>query len=154
MSDLPKDEMWKIHDSSQHYIDLCNQRQWDQDAKFDKWILTLAAGSFGLSFAFIDKIVVPLPSSSHRGLLLAAWVCFTAVLVLELYSFIISSLTHSDMVREERKNIVLKYQGKAPEYKTRSVFLNNVAVCGYAALSIFVGGVICLFLFIAKNFVG
>jgi hypothetical protein len=152
MSDLTQEEKWKIHDASQHYIDQCGQRQWDQDAKSDKWILTLAAGSFGLSFAFIDKIV-PLSSSSYRALLVSAWACFAAVLVIELCGFMISSFIHSAMANEERKNIPFKYEGKIPDYKDRSVFFNSVAVCGYVSLMSFIGGVICLLVFIAKNFV-
>jgi hypothetical protein len=152
MADLTQEEKWKIYDTSQHYIDQCNQRQWDQDAKSDKWILTLASGSFGLSFIFIDKIV-PLSSSSYRALLLAAWACFAAVLVLELAGFAISSFIHSSMANEERKNISLKYLGKTPEYKDRTIFFNGVAICGYISMLSFVGGVICLLLFIARNFV-
>jgi hypothetical protein len=156
MSDLTYEERWKIHDASQHYIDECNQRQWEQDAKSDKWILTLASGSFGLSFAFIDKIV-PLASSSYRGLLLAAWGCFAAVLVIELCGFMISSFIHSSMADEERRNLSLKYQGKTPaktpEYKDRAIFFNSVSICGYISMLSFVGGVVCLLLFIAGNFV-
>jgi hypothetical protein len=150
MADLSRDELWKIHDASQRYIDQCNQRQWDQDAKSDKWLLTLSGGSFGLSFAFVDKIV-PLPSASCRGLLLAAWACFAAVLVLELAGFMISSFAHSAMAAEERKNVALKYEGKAPDYKGRSVLFNGVALCGHASLLSFMGGLACLLLFVAKN---
>jgi hypothetical protein len=152
MPDLNLEEKWKIYDSSQHYIDECNRRQWDQDAKSDKWILTLASGSFGLSFAFIDKIV-DLSASSCRELLLSAWACFAAVLVIELCGFMISSFIHSSKAREERENISLKYEGKTPDYKDRTVFLNTVAACGYVSMLSFTGGVVCLLLFIAKNFV-
>jgi hypothetical protein len=152
MSDLTQEEKWKIYDSSQHYIDQCNQRQWDQDAKSDKWILTLASSSFGLSFAFIDKIV-PLSSSSYRVLLLAAWACFAAVLAIELCGFMISSFIHSSMAKEERKNITVKYEGKIPEYKDRTIFFNSVSICGYVSMLSFVGGIVCLLLFIAKNFI-
>jgi hypothetical protein len=152
MSNVSQEEKWKIREAGQHYIDQCNQRQWDQDAKFDKWLLTLASGSFGLSFAFIDRIV-PLSESSCRALLLAAWACFAAVLVLQLAGFIISSLVHSAMADEERENIELRYEGQTAENKDRSIFFNSVAVCGHASLLSFIGGVVYLLLFIARNFV-
>ncbi|MDR0403493.1 MAG: hypothetical protein LBH35_07910 [Treponema sp.] len=152
MADLSQKEKWRIYEASQHYIDQCNQRQRDQDAKSDKWILTLAAGSFGLSFAFIDKIV-PLSSSSYRELLIAAWACFAAVLILELAGFAVSSFIHSSMANAERKNILLKYQGETPENKDRTIFFNGVAVCGHISMLSFAGGVVCLLLFIAKNFI-
>jgi hypothetical protein len=56
------------------------------------------------------------------------------------------------MANEERNNVSLKYQGKTPEYKNRSVFSNSMAICGYASLVSFIGGVVCLLVFIAKNF--
>lgn len=152
MTDLSQEEKWKIYDASQHYIDQCNQRQWDQDAKSDKWILTLASSSFGLSFAFIDKIV-PLSSSSYRELLLSAWACFAMVLILELCGFMISSFLHSSLANEERKNISLKYRGEIPENKDRTIFFNSVSICGYISMLSFIGGIICLLLFIARNFV-
>jgi hypothetical protein len=90
MSDLTREEKWKIYEAGRHYIDQCNERQWDQDAKDDKWLLSLASGSFGLSFAFIGN-VVPLPRSCYRELLITAWACFAAVFVLELCGFMVSS---------------------------------------------------------------
>jgi hypothetical protein len=152
MSDLSREEKWKIYEAGRHYIDQCNQRQWDQDAKSDRWILSLAGSSFGLSFAFIDKIV-PLQSSSYRWLLLTAWICFAAVLVFELCGFMVSSFVHSAMAREEWNNLALKYRGETPENKDRSIALNGVSLCGYVSLASFIGGTVCLLLFIGKNFV-
>jgi hypothetical protein len=95
---------------------------------------------------------VPLSASSSRALLIAAWTCFAAVLVIELCGFMISSFIHSSMAKEERKNINLKYQGKIPEYKDQTVFFNSVSLCGYVSMLSFAGGIVCLLLFIAKNF--
>jgi hypothetical protein len=151
MSDLSRDDQWKIYETSQHYIDLCSQRQWDQDEKSDKRLITLAAGSFGLSFAFIDTLV-SLDTAVYKPLLIGAWACFAMALIMELCGFMLSSFTHSVMANEERDNVSLKYQGKPPEYKNRSVFSNSMAICGYASLVSFIGGVVCLLVFIAKNF--
>lgn len=81
---------WKLYEASTKRIDMLNQRQADEDDKIAKWLMTFAAGSFGLSFAFIDKIV-PIEYAHHIPLLIAAWSCFISVLVLGLIAFLISS---------------------------------------------------------------
>jgi len=141
---------WKLHEASVQRIDMLNKRQGEEDDKEDKWMMSLAAGSFGLSFAFIDKIV-PIQSAKHIPFLLAAWSCFIAVLVIGLIGFIVSSLGHTILAEEESKNLPLKYQGKEPEYRKRSIFFDPNAVLGYASILLFIGGSLCLILFIAKN---
>jgi hypothetical protein len=141
---------WKLHKAATHRIDILNQRQAEEDDKTDKWMMTLASGSFGLSFAFINRIV-PVQSAGHIGLLIAAWSCFLSVLVLELVAFMVSSFAHSVMAIREGENLKLKYEGIEPEDKGRSIFLGANALLGYATILLFLGGSICLILFIAKN---
>jgi hypothetical protein len=47
----------KIYDDQMCLWEAFNQTSSEMDARFDKALFTIAAGSFGLSFAFIDKIV-------------------------------------------------------------------------------------------------
>ena len=145
-----KKRNWILYEASTKRIDILNQRQADEDDKIAKWLMTFAAGSFGLSFAFIDKIV-PINNANHIPLLIAAWSCFILVLVLGLISSFISSFIHSVMADEEAKNLPFKYEGIEPEYKKRSIFFGTVAVFGYMSILSFIGGAICLILFVAKN---
>jgi hypothetical protein len=141
---------WKLYEAANHRIDILTQRQAEEDDKTDKWIMTLASGSFGLSFAFINQIV-PVQSAGHIGLLIAAWSCFLSILVLELVAFLVSSFTHSVLAKREAEDLKLKYEGIEPENKGVSIFFNANALLGYATILLFLGGSICLILFIAKN---
>ncbi|MDR0656338.1 MAG: hypothetical protein LBG22_08500 [Treponema sp.] len=150
MSKLTREEKWKMYEAGGRFIETLNQRQGEEDDKIDKWMMTLASGSFGLSFAFINQIV-PIKEASHISFLIAAWSCFLAVLILEIISFTVSSFCHSIMAKEEADALRLRYQGIETEYKNRSIFSGANALLGYASILLFIGGSICLILFIAKN---
>ena len=62
-------------------------RQASQDA-YDKALLSLSGGALGLSMAFLDKIAAEEAVSSQC--LLAAWVLWTASLLLVLFSHFFS----------------------------------------------------------------
>jgi hypothetical protein len=150
MSDETANSQWKLYEASSRRIDTLNKRQGEEDDKIDKWMMALASGSFGLSFAFINQIV-PVNQAAHIALLIAAWSCFLAVLVLGIVGFMVSSFAHSILAKEEAQMLALKYEGREPEYKNRSIFFGANAVLGYASILLFIGGSICLILFIAKN---
>ena len=141
---------WKLYEASRSRIDALNRRQNEQDGKLDRWMMTMAAGSFGLSFAFIDGIV-DVKNAVHTEILIAGWSCFLAVLVAGVIGFMASSFLHSLLAKEEAEALSLKYKEIEPEYKNRSVFFGANAVLGYLQILLFIGGSICLFLFIAKN---
>jgi hypothetical protein len=141
---------WKLYEANERYTDKLIETQQKTDGLADKWLITLSAGSFGLSFAFIDSLV-PLQSATHKPLLIAAWSCFALVLVLELVGFAVSSLRFTLMVAEADRGLALKYEGKEPEYKRRSIYFDPNSVIMYAVLLILSGGFICLLTFIARN---
>jgi hypothetical protein len=141
---------WKLYEANEHYTDKLIETQQRTDSFADKWLLTLAAGSFGLSFVFIDRLV-PLESAVDKPLLIAAWSCFAAVLILELVGFAVSSLRFTLMVDEADRGLALKYEGKDPEYKRRSIFFDLNRVLMFTVLFIFLGGLVCLLFFVARN---
>ncbi|MCL2138815.1 MAG: hypothetical protein FWH41_04715 [Treponema sp.] len=147
---LQNDYNWKLFDGSKERIGMLNRRQYETDMAASKWLMSIAAGSFGLSFAFIEKFVA-VAEAVHVPLLIAAWSCFIAVIVLEITSMAASSFLHTALAEEEAKMLLLKYEGKQTEYKRRSIFFNIIAALGYASLLLFAGGSICLLTFIGKN---
>lgn len=147
---LKEERNWKLYEASYKQYDMLSKRQWEQDASCDKWTMTVAAGSFGVSFAFIDKIV-DIKNAAFIGVLIGGWSCFLAILTLGFIGFTISSLIHSLMAKEEVEALDLKYKGIDPEYKNRSIFFGINSVLGYLQILLFIGGSICLFLFIGKN---
>ena len=114
---------WKLYNASTSKIDILNRRQSEEYNKLDKWIMTIAAGSFGLSFALINQIV-PVGMANHILLLIVACACFLSVLVLGLIGFMASGLSHTVLAEEEAKALPLMYEGREPEYKKRSIFFN------------------------------
>jgi hypothetical protein len=146
----PEERNWKLYEASSSRIDTFTKAGQEEDDKRDKWTMMLASGSFGLSFAFINQIV-PLKEASYLPLLLSAWACFLAVLVIGLVGFLISGLLHTCLAEEESKNLQLRYEGKKPIYKNRSIAFDTNAALGYLSLLCFVGGSICLIIFIGKN---
>jgi hypothetical protein len=150
MKDENDERLWKLYEASSRRIDTLNRRQGEEDDKIDKWVMTLASGSFGLSFAFINQIV-PVQHAVHIPLLITAWSCFLGVLVLGIIGFMASSFAHSVLAKEEAEMLAHKYKGVEAEYKGRSIFGGANAVLGYASIMSFMVGSVCLILFIAKN---
>jgi hypothetical protein len=144
------DHNWKLYEANERYTDKLIKTQQETDNFFDKWMMALAAGSFALSFAFIGSLV-PLAQAACKPLLIAAWACFVAVLGLELAGFVVSSLRFTMLVAEADRNLLLRYEGKEPEHKRRSIAGDPNGVMTYAALLIFLGGAVCLLLFVALN---
>jgi len=56
---------------------------------FDKAVLTLSAGAFGLSLAYLRQIA-PCPKSGTLVFLKWSWVCFGVCIISTLYSFVTS----------------------------------------------------------------
>jgi hypothetical protein len=141
---------WELYKANERYTDKLIETQWKTGECFDKWVMSLSAGSFGLSFTFISSLV-PLENAVYKPLLLAAWACFALALVIQLAGFIVSILHYTLIVAESDRNLPLKYEGKKPENKYRSIYFDPNRVMMYAALFIFLGGLSCLLVFVALN---
>jgi len=144
------DRNWKYYDATIRRVELLEQRQSNEDAMTEKWLMTVASGSFGLSFAFIDQIV-KIENASHFEFLVTSWSCFILVIILGITGFIVSSFCHSSLVKEENGNLSLIYAGKKPKYKKRSLFFSPNAVLQYISVLLLVLGLVFIMLFIAKN---
>ncbi|MDR2313452.1 MAG: hypothetical protein LBE02_02850 [Spirochaetaceae bacterium] len=111
-----QEEKWKLYEANERCTNKLIETQQKTDAFADKWLITLAAGSFGLSFIFIESLV-PLEKAVSKPLLIAAWGCFAVVLALQLAGFIISSIRFTLLAAEADKGLLLMYEGKEPDYK-------------------------------------
>jgi len=140
----------KLHEVSTNYINILNQRQYDEDTKIEKWIMTIASGSFGISFAFIGQII-ELKTASHIEYLVASWICFLITIFAGIINFIISSFTHTLLAEKEIKDLTLRYDGIEPKYKKKKVFLSLGAIIQYFLIILLISGSVLLLLFIIKN---
>ena len=145
-----REHNWKLYEASRRLWNTYNERQLDQNRQFDKWAMTVAAGSFGVSFAFIDRLV-DMAAASHVGILIAGWTCFLSILLAGFVGFTASALGHTRLAKEEAEALTLRQEGKQPEYKNRGILWDANAVLTYAQILLFVGGAACLLMFLAKN---
>jgi hypothetical protein len=140
-----------IHEAGLKNWEILNEGQVDQEKHFDKISMTVAAGSFGISFAFIDK-VIPLSVAVYKPVLAAAWACFGVCILLLLVGYRVSSIVFRAMSEEEKRNIENLYEDKPAAYKKRNTFLNVSEICNNLTLLANAGGIICLILFVFLNF--
>jgi hypothetical protein len=118
---------------------------------FDKAILTLAAGSFGLSLAFIKQL---LPSAGPKWsiFLISSWVSFG----LSILSTLISFLTSQSACSEAREILEKKFFNnsniEAENYKRKNKSAVWTKRLNWFSIIAFIIGVFCLAIFIIINF--
>jgi hypothetical protein len=140
-----------IHEAGLKNWEILTEGQVDQERQFDKITMAVAAGSFGISFAFIDK-VIPLSDAVYKPVLAAAWACFGVCILLLLIGYRMSSMVFRAMSEEEKRNIENMYEDKPIAYKKRNTFLNACEICNNLTLLANAGGIVCLILFVFLNF--
>jgi len=116
---------------------------------FDKAILTLAAGAFGLSIAFIEKIV-PSPRAGSAEILVSAWALFGLSLLLTLVSF----LTSQKACARQREILEENYFGQsrsAKQMTLRNIWATCTNVLNIFSIGAFILGVVLLAVFGAIN---
>jgi hypothetical protein len=119
----------------------------DMDARFDKALFTIAAGSFGISFAFIDKFVI-LSNALYPSTLIISWACFACCLIVLVVGHLLSAESYRKQRDEIANNMLLQFDGKTPENKP---LRDIVSPCNYIALISYTGGIVCLLLFVLLN---
>ena len=137
----------KIYDDNMRLWETCNKTSAEMDARFDKVLFTIAAGSFGVSFAFIDKFV-SVNKAQHAPLLVASWACFAACLIVMVIGHLISAETWRKQRDRIAQDMILQYSDKPIESKPMK---DRVSPCNGLALISYAGGIVCLLWFVLKN---
>ncbi len=120
----------------------------EQSRHFDKYILTLAAGTFGLSLLFVERIAPHLKDGTG-WLLIAAWVAFGTSILSTLVSFLLSQESCS----KEIEILDGKYRGDIKdEKKIKNNFVTWTKWLNRVSMILFIVGVIFLITFSALNF--
>ena len=144
---IEEDEIREEHEAYRRRRNFLIDVGREQSRHFDKYILTLAAGTFGLSLLFVERIA-PHPKDGTEWLLIAAWVAFGASILSTLISILLTqeaSLKQIKMLDEQYKKHDLK------EGKTRNVFTTCTRILNWASMFFFITGVIFLIIFAASN---
>lgn len=119
----------------------------EQARQFDKYILTLAAGTFGLSFVFIEKFA---PKPIEVGcLIVTAWCFFGLSILLTLTSFLISQQAHAK--QRQLLSTMYKRQAELGEEERKNVWAGWTTRLNWASMFMFVFGVGFLTIFSAFN---
>ncbi|MDR3147913.1 MAG: hypothetical protein LBU00_06010 [Treponema sp.] len=137
----------KIYEDQMLLWETFNKTSSEMDARFDKTLFAVAAGSFGLSFAFIDTII-SLASANCPGVLVASWACFAVCLIVIVLGHLLSAKAYSKQRDNVARNMALQFADKPAEDKITRDF---VSPCNYIALFAYIGGIICLLTFVALN---
>ncbi|GHT57940.1 hypothetical protein FACS1894109_11180 [Spirochaetia bacterium] len=137
----------KIYDDSMRLWDTFNSTAAEMDARFDKALFTVAAGSFGISFAFIDKIV-PVAKAANPVLIVVSWACFAACLIITVLGHLLSANAYRKHRDNTTKEMYAQIDGVPIETKR---IRNFVSPCNYLAIISYAGGIVCLLLFVLLN---
>jgi hypothetical protein len=137
----------KIYEDNMHQWEIFNNISVSMDARFDKALFTIAAGSFGLSFAFIDNIV-PLASAVSMPVLIASWACFAGCLIVMVLGHLLSAEAYRKQRDGIAKDMTLQFNSE-PVEETNPV--DVISPCNYISLVLYIGGIVCLLLFVLTN---
>ena len=114
------------------------EMQYQNSIFLDKWLLTLSAGVFSLSVAFIKNVVGKQPSSP--ALLMCSWSAFCACIIVTLTSYLLAFPAYDRQI-----TIVEQDKNDKNVYRKPMVWLN------IAAVTVFSIGVISLAIFAFLN---
>ena len=124
--------------------------QQDFDQRSQKFLLTLAAGSFGVSFAFISQIV-KLESAVNLPILVLSWAFFALTIVLAILELKIGSVIQDKLLDDVEKNIERGYKGE-PYINSKKWFVFWPGrILSWASYFTFIAGVVCLLYFVHQN---
>lgn len=112
---------------------------------FDRTIITLSAGAFGLSIAFVSKIV---PEPQLIWLLISAWICFVTTLFITLGSYLYSAFLflrhikscdeyYNDSTPVNRRKLEQLTERGSNFVKALSIFVFIILIVGVTLLIIF-----------------
>lgn len=116
----------------------------ESQGEYDKTVLALSGGAFGISFAFIDAFVEPGPVQA--GWLMAAWVAWGISITSVLFSFYFSTLALRKTVEQLDRDSKSLYTTSPGGFYTLIVKWLN-AVGG----ALFLVGAACLIRFVHLN---
>ena len=124
--------------------------QIDLDQRIHKALLTVASGSFGVSFAFISQIV-KLEHAFNIWLLITSWALFAFTIILEIMELKIGSIIQDYLLNTIEKNIERGYEGKPYKEPNKKTVSLPGKIMGWVSFISFTTGVICLIFFVLIN---
>jgi len=140
----------KVYDDLSSIWDMQRNIQLEIEGRFHKNILMLAAGSFGVSFAFINQIV-PLKEALQANILVVAWLFLGISLIFAILEPRIGSLIQDKLLDNIEKNIQIGYEGKPYREANRWLTMLPTRIMSWMAFIFFALGVLWLLYFVYIN---
>ena len=140
----------KVYNDFSAIWDMQRDVQLETEERFHKSILTLAAGSFGVSFAFINQIV-PLQEAFQLNTLVIAWLFFGLSIIFTILESRIGSLVQDKLLNDIEENIEKGYEGKPYKKTNKWLVMLPTRILNWAAFILFTMGVLCLLYFVYIN---
>jgi hypothetical protein len=135
-----------IYDDFSSVWDMQLKIQLEVDARFHKNILAMAAGSFGVSFAFINQIV-PLDGAVHTAVLVLSWLFFGLSIVCAVLEPRVGSVIQDKLLDDIEKNIELGYEGRPYGGTNKRLIMLPTRALSWLSFVLFTLGVLCLLCF-------
>jgi hypothetical protein len=121
-----------------------------ENRAFYRHVAMFAAGSFGVSFAFINNIV-PFAAALHKPVLITGWALFAVTLIIDAAIHLISGFIHGSYCDIVSDNVQRGYDGK-PYRPVKRWYSGWVMGALYILdFTAFIGGLICLIGFVMLN---
>jgi hypothetical protein len=121
----------------------------DQTDSFDKAMLTLSSAALGVSLAFI-KDIVPLGHITWKAALVLSWIAFALCIIVTVVSFRVSIRGHKHR-RDLLDEIYKKKDRTLAQNLRTSVWSKILTGCTWAALFLFLAGLVLTVIFVVKN---
>ena len=139
----------RIYDDFMTAWDEQRKIQIDVEKRYNKGIFTLAAGSFGISFAFINQIV-SLDNANHSILLVMAWLLMGITLIINIIDGFITYFIQDKLLDNIEANIERGYEGRS--YKDLGNYgVLSAWIVKCLSLATFSAGVLLLLYFVYCN---
>jgi hypothetical protein len=120
-----------------------------QTDSFDTAMLTLSSAALGVSLAFI-KDIVPVAHITWKPVLVLSWIAFALCMIVTVISFRVSIRGHKHR-RELLDKIYEKKDRTLAQNIRTSVWGRILGWCTWAALFLFLAGLVLTVLFVVKN---
>lgn len=120
----------------------------EQARSFDRHILALAGGTFGLSI-FIIKVIAPSPVADSMPYLMGAWISFAISITLTLASFLLSQ--KACLRNIELIDARLSGTSSSQKYESANIFAKLTMIFNWLSICAFIIGVILLINFGYQN---
>jgi len=130
--------------------DMQRKIQLEAEKRFNKCVFAIAAGTFGVSFAFINQMI-PLDGSSNAIWLIASWLLMGITLILNIADSRVTYLVQDRLLDNIETNIKRGYEGKPYIDTKKHGIMFPTRIIKWVMLAALSAGILSLLYFVWSN---